>query len=54
MRKRKRQVVFEDAVAGTPVLGVLHVASNQDNDRRVDTLILYVRSVVGDHDAMAP
>ena len=81
MRKRKRQVVLENAVAGTPVLGIgevgqalvtglgakrkvvyiaaqgvgdLHVASNQDNDRRADALILYVRSVVGDHDAMAP
>lgn len=79
--KRKRQVVLENAVAGTPVLGIgevgqalvtglgakrkvvyiavqgvgdLHVASNQDNDRRVDALILYVRCVVGDHDAMAP
>ena len=79
--KRKRQVVFEDAVAGTPVLGVgevgqalvtglgakrkvvyiaaqgvgdLHVTSNPSHSWRADALILYVRSVVGDHDAMAP
>lgn len=79
--KRKRQVVFEDAIAGTPVLGVgevgqalvtglgakrevvhiaaqgvgdLHVTSNPSHSWRADALILYVRSVVGDHDAMAP
>ena len=79
--KRKRQVVLENAVAGTPVLGIgevgqalvtglgakrkvvyiaaqgvgdLHVASNPSHSWRADALILYVRSVVGDHDAMAP
>ena len=78
--KRKRQVVLENAVAGTPVLGIgevgqalvtglgvkrevvhiaaqgagdLHMASNQDNDRRVDALILYVRRVARVHNATA-
>ena len=78
--KRKRQVVFEDAVAGTPVLGIgevdqavvaglgakrevvhiaaqgagdLHVVSNQDNGRRADALILYVRCYTGEHNTVA-
>ena len=78
--KRERQVVFEDAVAGTPVLGIgevdqaviaelgakrelihiaaqgageFHGASNQDNDRRADGLILYGQCNTGENNTMA-
>ena len=46
----KRKVVYIAAQG----VGDLHVASNPSHSWRADALILYVRSVVGDHDAMAP
>ena len=46
----KRKVVYIAAQG----VGDLHVTSNPSHSWRADALILYVRSVVGDHDAMAP
>ena len=79
--KRKRQVVFEDAVTGTPVLGIgevnqavvaglgakrkvvgiaaqgareFHAVSNPFSNERAEGLILYGRSAVETHNAIAP